>query len=209
MQKDGMEKWMSDAGIWWNTDLLRFTEAGPADADSAGFGLWAGKDIDDDAHLCTIPKSALLSTRNTEIADLLEAEQLSGGLGLTFACAYERARSTKSRWHGYLEFLGAREFLPLFWPQEVLELAEGTSLKVETVHKDTAAMRDDFKEVEQVMERHPARFESLSTALDFEAFRVAASWVSSRAFYVDAFHGMPASQEQYCRILALHAALWP
>lgn len=73
----------------------------------------------------------------------------------------------------------------------MLELTEGTSLGIDIVHKDAAAMREDFKEVQEVMRRHPARFEGLSTAMDFEAFRVAASWVSSRAFYVDAFHGAP------------------
>lgn len=98
MRKESMEKWMKDAGVWWNTQMLRFAEAGPADVDSAGFGLWAGEHVDDNAHLCTIPKKALLSTRNTEIADLLEAAELSGGLGLAFACMYERARAIKSRW---------------------------------------------------------------------------------------------------------------
>ena len=102
MQTASIDKWMKETGIWYNTELLRFAEAGPADVDSAGFGLWANKDIEENAHLCTIPKNALLSTRNTEIADLLEAEEISGGLGLSFACMYERARAAKSRWYGII-----------------------------------------------------------------------------------------------------------
>lgn len=98
MGSEGMEKWMKDAGIWWNTELLRFAEAKPSDVDSAGFGLWAAKDIQDNDHLCTIPKSSLLSIRNTAIADLLAEEELSGGLALVFACMFERARSTSSPW---------------------------------------------------------------------------------------------------------------
>lgn len=93
-----MEEWMEGAGIWWDTDLLCFRQAKPSDPDSAGFGLWAAKGIKEDDHLCTIPKSALLSTRNTAIADLLEAEELGGGLGLVFACMFEHARSTISPW---------------------------------------------------------------------------------------------------------------
>lgn len=54
---------------------------------------------------------------------------------------------------------------------------------------DAAAMQEDFAQVEEVMKKHANRFEDVSGRMDFEAFRVAASWVSSRAFYVDAFHG--------------------
>ena len=78
----------------------------------------------------------------------------------------------------------------MFWPDKVLKITEGTSLDIETVEKDTAAMREDFNDIEKVMKRHPTRFAEVSPAMDFEAFRVAASWVSSRAFYVDAFHGV-------------------
>lgn len=93
-----MQDWLKCAGIWWDTELLRFREAKPSDTDSAGIGLWAAKAIKYDDHLCTIPKSALLSTRNTAIADLLEAEELGGGLGLVFACMFEHARTTSSPW---------------------------------------------------------------------------------------------------------------
>lgn len=84
-------EWMESKAVWWNRNLMRFRDA--RGLDSAGVGLWAQNQqpVSDGDHLCTIPKSALLSVRNTSIADVLEAEKLSGGLGLSFAVMFERA----------------------------------------------------------------------------------------------------------------------
>lgn len=90
-------EWMQKRSIWWNQELMLFAEATSSD-DSAGIGLWAKKAVRDGDHLCTIPKIALLSVRNTDIADLLESERLGGGLALTFAVCFERARGKESPW---------------------------------------------------------------------------------------------------------------
>lgn len=78
----------------------------------------------------------------------------------------------------------------MFWPQDILQIAQGTCLDPAIVRNDEAAMQEDFTHVEEIIARHPARFEGLSAKMDWAAFQVAASWVSSRAFYVDAYHGM-------------------
>lgn len=46
------------------------------------FGVFALADIEENGMLCKIPKAAVLSVRNTEISDIIEEEQLGGGLGL-------------------------------------------------------------------------------------------------------------------------------
>lgn len=48
---------------------------------------------------------------------------------------------------GYLDFLPAREYLPMFWPEVLLQLLHGTSLPVERVAADAAAMQEDFAQV--------------------------------------------------------------
>lgn len=39
----------------------------------------AARDIVQGEHLCTIPKAACISIRTTELADIIQAEQLGGG----------------------------------------------------------------------------------------------------------------------------------
>lgn len=48
--------------------------------------------------LRSIPKSAILSSKTTACAEMLESERLGGGLGLTVAVMYERAIGKKSKW---------------------------------------------------------------------------------------------------------------
>ena len=48
--------------------------------------------------LRSIPKTAILSCKTTDCAEMLEAERLGGGLGLTVAIMYERAIGKKSKW---------------------------------------------------------------------------------------------------------------
>jgi hypothetical protein len=54
---------------------------------------------------------------------------------------------------GYLDFLPSREYLPMFWPEALLQLLHGTSLRAATVHSDGRAMREDFEQV-RLSSRH-------------------------------------------------------
>jgi hypothetical protein len=92
-----LQSWLQSNHVWWNQELMRFAEATNSD-DSAGIGLWAIKSVCDGDHLCSIPKAALLSIRTTEISDVLELEQLGGGLALSFTVCFERARGQDSQW---------------------------------------------------------------------------------------------------------------
>lgn len=85
----------------------------------------------------------------------------------------------------------------MFWPEVLLQLLHGTSLQVASVHSDTSAMHEDFQQVQDTIERHPERFKDVQAAMDFAAFQRAAAWVSSRAFYVDGFHGVHCSLSHY------------
>jgi hypothetical protein len=80
-----------------------------------------------------------------------------------------------------------REFLPLFWPEHLLNLAASTSLDTAQVHADLQAMREDYEEaVKPLLQRNKHLFCNIAT---FEQFLAASSWVSSRAFHVDDEHG--------------------
>lgn len=68
-------------------DLVRLSAGAPG-CGGESLGVFAVKDVAADDLLCRIPKAAVLSTRNSAIADILEEERLGGGLGLTIGAPH-------------------------------------------------------------------------------------------------------------------------
>lgn len=58
----------------------------------------AVRDIAEGERLCTIPKAACISVRTTELADVIEAAGLGGGLGLVLAVLHEMSLGQRSKW---------------------------------------------------------------------------------------------------------------
>ena len=92
---DDLTSWMQAAGFGWNASEVIL--CGGHD-NSGPFAVEACCDILEGHTLCKIPKSAVLSIRNSAIADLIEQEQLGGGLGLSLAVMYEASIGDKSKW---------------------------------------------------------------------------------------------------------------
>jgi SET domain-containing protein 6 len=61
-------------------------------------GVFALNDIEEAQLLCMIPRTAILSRRTTQLAKVLEAERLGGGLALTIAVMYEYSLGHNSQW---------------------------------------------------------------------------------------------------------------
>ncbi len=90
--------------------------------------------------------------------------------------------------HGYLKELQQREYLPLFWAEEERCLLEGTEAE-HRPQEDIELTQEDFDtHVLPLLRQHPDRL--AANAFNLEGFRMAASWVASRAFGVDSFHGL-------------------
>ena len=96
-QLQGLLSWMSDKGITWDPEKVN-VHGGNYGA--APFAVHAVRDVEESETLCEIPKSAVLSVRNTAIADLIEHEQLGGGLGLILAIMFEYSIAKRSEWYG-------------------------------------------------------------------------------------------------------------
>lgn len=94
-QLDGLLSWLSDKGVTWDAQKVDI-RGGKNGA--APFAVFAHRDIDDSEALCDIPKSTVLSVKNTAIADLIEHEQLGGGLGLILAIMFECSIAEESAW---------------------------------------------------------------------------------------------------------------
>ena len=88
---------------------------------------------------------------------------------------------------GYLSELPAREYLPMFWTSAEQALLQGTE-RADAPEEDARLTAEDFEEaVAPLVARHPGRLSP--GAFTLQGFRAAASWVASRAFGVDSFHG--------------------
>jgi SET domain-containing protein 6 len=180
------EAWMRGAGIRWDAAAVALV-AGAAGCGGAAVGVHALADIPPGAQLCSIPKSACLTPLTTSIADLLQREQLGGGLALTVALAHERSLGAASAWHGYLRSLPPREYLPMFWTPQEVALLEGSELEGRAA-AEAADVADDYAaHVAPALARHPARLRA--AGLTREHYAAAASLVASRAFGVDSSHG--------------------
>ncbi|DBA97673.1 TPA: hypothetical protein ACH3X3_012565 [Trebouxia sp. C0006] len=183
---DGLEAWMHNNGIVWSPSTVTLCGGTNGEVD---FAVIAARDVAEHDTLCEIPKEAVLSVRNSAIADLIEEEQLGGGLGLILCIMYEVKIGARSKWHAYLQSLPLREYLPLFWQEGELALLQGTELAGKADADRTLTQEDWETNILPLI--HDARCPMLNQAgMNLDLFRVAASWVASRAFGVDNYHGM-------------------
>ncbi|KAL4858939.1 N-lysine methyltransferase setd6 [Chlorella vulgaris] len=210
------QAWMESVGIEHNRNAIRLVDAA-AGCSGLALGVQAVRDVAEGERLCTIPKAACISIRTTELADVIEAEELGGGLGLVLAVMHERSLGPQSKWHGYFASLPPREYLPIFWDPKQLLLLRGTELEQvvandrhasqaegHCVHcllrgmgspsADAAtaaaieAAREDFEEhVLPLLAKYPGRLRKKACTLS--NFQIAAAFVASRAFGIDEWHG--------------------
>lgn len=88
---------MESVGITWNRELVSLVD-NSAGCSGLALGVVALQDVPEGASLCEIPKAACISIRTSPISDLLEREELGGGLGLTLAVLHEMSLGEESEW---------------------------------------------------------------------------------------------------------------
>ncbi|KAI8903526.1 hypothetical protein EDD86DRAFT_250240 [Gorgonomyces haynaldii] len=149
------------------------------------FRIIAEEDIEPGTIVGVIPKDNILSIRNTAIAHVFEEEGMEGEmLPLVIATMYERALGTKSPFYGYLQSL-TKPDIPLFWNDERLSEIRGTEL-YHIVLGDRDQLKEDYQIVVDLMERYP---EMKLDKMTIEDFYLVFSFVVSRAFQADEYHG--------------------
>ncbi|KAK9789397.1 hypothetical protein WJX73_003152 [Symbiochloris irregularis] len=100
---------------------------------------------------------------------------------------HEASLGKESFWHGYLSSL-RREYLPLFWNEHELSLLQGTEADQRAVADRELTAQDYEQNIAPLLSKYPDRLRSAQMTLDL--FHTVASWVASRAFGVDDYHGM-------------------
>ncbi|GMH42823.1 hypothetical protein BSKO_10742 [Bryopsis sp. KO-2023] len=183
---DDFLQWMRNADITWDAHLMEIRK-GSAGWLDPGWGVFAKRDLKEGERLCVIPKRSVLSIKTTAIKDIIEVERLRGGLALVLAATYEKARGKESFWYDYFQSMPDREYVPIFWTKEEMDLLKGTDIE-RKAEEDRDATEEDFESlVAPVLLKYKERFEKCDITLS--AFRDVASLVGSRAFFVDEEHG--------------------
>eukprot|EP01134_Creolimax_fragrantissima_P003222 CFRG3222T1 len=191
--------WMKDNGVWWDTAAITFAHGSEV---CEGYGIVAATDIASGTKVASIKKSAVLSVRTSPISDMLESGDLIGNLGtpfhytnmykysrlrchvgLTIALLHEMSLGDDSKWGPYIHTLPTEVTMPALWSTEEREWLSGTHAERIT----NVTLNRLQKEYDEVYVPFSTKHISLfkENVRSFEAYRLAAGLVSSRAFRVN------------------------
>ncbi|KAJ2367962.1 hypothetical protein H4S01_001856 [Coemansia sp. RSA 2610] len=188
-------EWFETNKVTYNEEAIEVvaqqqTRRGSNIVSANGIGIVAKRDLIDEEPLVVIPKSAVISTASSALANIFEDEELGGSLALCITVMYELAQGIESPWYGYLQSLPKRADIPLLWDIDSRKWLAGTDVG-KWVERDEQSVREDFKVLQKLVVDYPAVFVS-QNGIDwnhFGCFLDVASLVSSRAFMVDEFRG--------------------
>ncbi|KAF9479094.1 SET domain-containing protein [Pholiota conissans] len=199
-------EWCTENGIIIDERISIGTDS------QAGIAVYSEDDyIHPQTTLVKIPKSAILSVRSCSLEAVIpEAPYgLGAQLSLSLALYAEILRGMKSRWHGYIQSLPADLVdLPSFWDFRLEANTGSTSHhnvansrmflrgteagkicngRLDNGYKQLEEVTQFYHEVAEPLLQRNAKGSDVPTLLGFyRAF----SLVSSRAFLVDAYHGL-------------------
>lgn len=158
------------------------------------YGVYATRSIVADTVLMRVPKSSLLSARTCAIANLLEAAaaDLEPMTAVCLALLHERTLGGESPWHAYLALCPASVPISKTWGKT--SKARRLLLGSEVAMVGGTTMRD-FKESyrDEVVPFLKSNRDALGPFVrlcTFDLFAAGMSVVGSRAFEIDAFHGL-------------------
>ncbi|KAH9923744.1 SET domain-containing protein, partial [Epithele typhae] len=151
--------------------------------------------------VATIPKAAILSVRTCSLTSLIPWVPYghAATLALSFALYSEMIIGDQSRWHGYLQSLPSdivpiarlwahREAFPDDDTQQALRWLEGTEVHRELSDAEGVSLTDEIDQY-YISDVAPI-LRKLGYEPHLRGFLHAYSLVSSRAFLVDAYHGL-------------------
>lgn len=157
-------------------------------SDDGQLGVFAREDalIERDAIVADLPLSLVLSARSSSLSRQLAGRRLSEQPVLELAAhvCVEMQLGSASPWHGYLSALPVTESIRLAsrWADDARAWLRGTELgRILADNLDAPAVLEAFSR---------AHIADLAPSMTLEGFLYAHALVSSRAFVVDAYHGL-------------------
>ncbi|KAF8930020.1 hypothetical protein EDD21DRAFT_441850 [Dissophora ornata] len=178
-------EWAEENNINWDKNAIEIREG------KHGLGIYARKDLEQGHEVIQVPKSIVLSIKNSGIANLLEEDEIEGDAGLALACMFELSKGSESVWSVYLALLNNRRpLMATDLPEETRETMKKCEV-YEDIETDIKDMREDFDTiVVPFLDKHSEVFTEAikSKFFSFEDFKAMASHISSRALDIDNYH---------------------
>ena len=151
-----IRKFVKESKIFVNEDLVTFSNV-----PDAGIGLFAKEDIAEDSIIVKIPKTAIFTSKNCTINNLLDDKSIDGIMGIHLAVIYELfvLKAEKSHWFDYLSFIfddvlkhnsSTKDLYlpPGYWSEKEKEYLKGTLMDVQyqglKTHTDMLTVYVDF-----------------------------------------------------------------
>ncbi|ORX91354.1 RuBisCO-cytochrome methylase [Basidiobolus meristosporus CBS 931.73] len=123
--------------------------------EGAGRGVYALEDIKDTEVLFTLPRTVLLSVKNSELSQKLSLDELDGWNPLILCMIYESTKED-SKWSPYFEILPKEFHTPMFWSEEEQKELTGTGV-IDKIGKEQA--EQNFREtILPLIEEHEELF---------------------------------------------------
>ncbi|PVV05152.1 hypothetical protein BB560_000330 [Smittium megazygosporum] len=168
------------------------------------FGVLAKKNIPEEKIVVRIPKTAVISAKNSPLANLFEDENISGELALCITLIFEASLGKSSAYWGYLQSLPHSIDTPLLWQSDSQEYLVGTEAG-RLLSLDLEKLSRQFETFLYLVNKYPYVFnsEKISKLLSpsgsdflplnrpnaFSGFLHFFGLVTSRAFHVDDYLG--------------------
>ncbi|KAG7448678.1 SET domain-containing protein [Guyanagaster necrorhizus] len=167
-----------------------------------------GEEIAPFSSVVHIPKDAVLSVKSSSVSSVVVASPVGheAQLSLALALYVELVKGESSRWHGYLQSLPTQIVdIPILWQTEDHSMDSTDRrdalrwLKGTEVERDLLACVDSLTRLDELRHYYcevvetifNAYFQDSPTAkCSLHGFYHAYSLVSSRAFLIDAYHGL-------------------
>ncbi|KAG9013269.1 hypothetical protein FRB95_009823 [Tulasnella sp. JGI-2019a] len=170
-----------------------------ADAEGAiqGIAVFSNTSIPPSTSLVQIPKSSILSIKSCSLSNVFRSihEGMEDHPSITFALALltEIKLAARSRWYGYIQSLPVSVVkIAAFWETDggsdggrAQRWCKGTEVeKILLRERMESSLRSFWTDVAQPI------LSSVNLKAEYADMRHAYSLVSSRAFYVDSYHGI-------------------
>ncbi|KAK3717291.1 Ribosomal lysine N-methyltransferase 4 [Vermiconidia calcicola] len=95
---------------------------------SAGRGVVAKEDIEDDEELFSVPRSSILTVETSGLPEAIRSDLQDPWLSLILAMAFEQQRGKESPWKPYFDVLPATFDTLMYWSTEELEYLRGSAV---------------------------------------------------------------------------------
>ncbi|KAK9764308.1 Ribosomal lysine N-methyltransferase 4 [Basidiobolus ranarum] len=123
--------------------------------EGAGRGVYAVEDIKEEEVLFTLPRTVLLSVKNSELSQKISLAELEGWNPLILCMIYESGNAN-SKWRPYFDILPKEFHTPMFWSEEEQKELTGTGV-IDKIGKEQA--EECFKEtILPIIEKHEELF---------------------------------------------------